>query len=178
MNNNIASQVAFIIAVTGFFVFGFSIDNPNREIQATPVPVKVEQPEAAKEEPAVKEVVNRLTQEETVLLFHALLKECSICDNDEQKDIIKVFLSRRDDPRFPNTIKGVLNQRGAVHGVKKYDQDVWLRSFNNVIEAVQEERDPEIVGYYYPKKSTNKGWVNKVKNKVEVKHDYHHFHTI
>lgn len=179
MNNNIASLIAGYGAIIGLLVFGFNIEKPsatdNQPIEFTP-PSKSEQP--VKVEEFKPQLTNQLTQEETILLFYALLKECSVCDDAEQRDVIKVFLSRKEDSRFPNTIKEVLNQRGAVHGVNKYDQKVWLRTYNNVLRAAEESRDSEIVGYYYPEKSTNTRWVNKVKGKVEVRHDYHHFHTI
>lgn len=131
----------------------------------------------AKEEAMSKELVT-LSQEETILLFHALLQECSICDTEEQKEVVKVFLSRKDDPRFPNTVSGVLSQKGAVHGVRSFDQKAWLKAYKSVLKAVEEERDPDVVGYYHPDKSTNLEWVDRMKSRVKIKHDHHHFHTI
>lgn len=115
---------------------------------------------------------------EQMMLTYAVFKECSICDEAERKEVAKTLLNRVSDDRFPPTLKGVLLQKGAVHAVNKFEMNNWVTTYKVVEEAFSEPRDEEIVGYYRPDTSTNKKWVDKVKNLVKVTHKYHKFHSL
>lgn len=116
--------------------------------------------------------------EDIVRLSYAAYKECSICPVEEQKDVVKVFLSRVGDPRFPNTLKQVLTQKGAVHAVNEFEMDKWVSTFKAARSALFEPRDSQIVGYYRPDTATNKKWVEKMSKKVVFSHKFHNFHKI
>jgi len=116
--------------------------------------------------------------EEIVRLAYGAYKECSICSVEERKDVVKVFLSRVDDPRFPNTLQGVLTQKGAVHAVNEFEMGKWVSTFNAARSALFEPRDSQVVGYFRPDTATNKKWVKKMNKKVVFSHKFHKFHKI
>jgi len=111
-------------------------------------------------------------------LFYGAFVECSICPEDEVKEVVKVILNRVDDPRFPNSIDGVLTEKGQFDAVRKWDFKKWNRMAQWVNDAMKESRDSTITGYYRPDTATDLHWVEKMKPRVKVVHKYHQFHTM
>lgn len=58
------------------------------------------------------------TEEDLYILAHVLSGECQSCSDDEQLYVGSVVLNRMADPRFPNTVKGVVFQKGQYACVK------------------------------------------------------------
>lgn len=111
-------------------------------------------------------------------LFYGAFVECSICPEDEVKEVVKVILNRVDDKRFPNTIDAVLTERGQFDAVNKWDFKKWNRMAQWVHDAMNEQRDTTVLGYFRPDTATDLHWVKKMQPRVKVVHHYHKFHTM
>lgn len=161
MVNNI-KQIIVTGLIIGLIYLGFS--KRQESIQQEEMIDKITQPD--------------LSQEDQVRIFYAILMECSVCPEEEQMAVAKTVLNRVEDDRFPNTVKGVLNQRGAFHGVNAYDMQKYVDTYIAVSNAINDTRDKRIVGYYNPKTSTNKKWIKKMSGNTILKHRFHIFHSI
>jgi len=116
-------------------------------------------------------------QEDVIRLMYGTLVECSVCDSKEQVDVASVFLNRVQDQRFPPSLKEVLAQPGQVDAVRPYDMEKFVQVYKSALDAFALERN-DLVGYYNPKTATDKAWVERMKDRVRIKHKYHHIHKI
>ena len=73
------------------------------------------------------------TEEDLYILAHVLAGECQSCSDDEQLYVGSVVLNRMADPRFPNTVKGVVFQKGqyACVGDGNYYREPTERNWAN-----------------------------------------------
>lgn len=56
------------------------------------------------------------TEEDVVMVAKTLYGECRGCPAEEQAQVVWCILNRVDDPRFPDTISGVITQPYQFHG--------------------------------------------------------------
>lgn len=52
------------------------------------------------------------TEEDLYVMAHVLAGECQSCPDQEQLYVGSVVLNRKNHPSFPNTVKGVVFQKG------------------------------------------------------------------
>lgn len=96
------------------------------------------------------------TEEDVVMVAKTLYGECRGCSAEEQAQVAWCILNRVDDPRFPDTISGVITQPYQFHGysssfpiwdnLKDVARDVLTRwSYEKQGIAVERELAPEYV---------------------------------
>ena len=96
------------------------------------------------------------TEEDVVMVAKTLYGECRGCPVEEQAQVVWCILNRVDDPRFPDTISGVITQPYQFHGYSSsfpvWDnladvaRDVLTRwSYEKQGIAVERELAPEYV---------------------------------
>ena len=85
----------------------------NDDVTTTTAEVTTEAPEATVEETTAAPVYS---EEDLYYLTHVLTGECHTASWDEQIAVGSVVLNRVADPEFPNTIKGVIEDRH--HGIQ------------------------------------------------------------
>lgn len=96
------------------------------------------------------------TEEDVVMVAKTLYGECRGCPAEEQAQVVWCILNRVDDPRFPDTIQGVIAQPYQFHGYSSsfpvWDnladvaRDVLTRwSYEKQGIAVERELAPEYV---------------------------------
>ncbi len=56
------------------------------------------------------------TEEDVIMIAKTLYGECRGCPAEEQAQVVWCILNRVDDPRFPDTIQGVITQPYQFHG--------------------------------------------------------------
>lgn len=56
------------------------------------------------------------TEEDVVMVAKTLYGECRGCSAEEQAQVVWCIVNRVDDPRFPDTIQGVITQPYQFHG--------------------------------------------------------------
>lgn len=96
------------------------------------------------------------TEEDVVMVAKTLYGECRGCSAEEQAQVVWCIVNRVDDPRFPDTISGVITQPYQFHGYSSsfpvWDsladvaRDVLTRwSYEKQGIAVERELAPEYV---------------------------------
>ena len=78
--------------------------------------LKVQQMVAAPEPPAEPEYEMYFSEDDVVAMAKMLWGEARGCALDNQQKAVWCVLNRVDDPRFPDTIQGVLSQPFQFHG--------------------------------------------------------------
>ena len=86
--------------------------------------LKVQQMVAAPEPSAEPEYEMYFTEDDVVAVAKMLWGEARGCALDNQQKAVWCVLNRVDDPRFPDTIQGVLSQPSQFHGYSP-DFPVW-----------------------------------------------------
>ena len=56
--------------------------------------------------------------EDLDILSGIIYAECGVCDDFEKYLVGSVVINRMSDPRWPNTMKAVVEQEGQFHGLK------------------------------------------------------------
>ena len=84
--------------------------------------LKVQQMVAETEPSAEREMY--FTEDDVVAMAKMLWGEARGCTRDNQQKAVWCVLNRVDDPRFPDTIQGVLSQPSQFHGYSP-DFPVW-----------------------------------------------------
>lgn len=96
------------------------------------------------------------TEEDVVMVAKTLYGECRGCPAEEQAQVVWCIVNRVDDPRFPDTIQGVITQPWQFHGysssfpiwenLEDVARDVLTRwSYEKQGIAVERELAPEYV---------------------------------
>lgn len=78
--------------------------------QTAAQPAEETQTEGADE--ALAQPVASYTEEDLYVMAHVLAGECQSCPDQEQLYVGSVVLNRRSHPSFPNSVKGVVFQKG------------------------------------------------------------------
>ena len=86
--------------------------------------LKVQQMVAEPEPPAEPEYEMYFSEDDVVAMAKMLWGEARGCTLDNQQKAVWCVLNRVDDPRFPDTILGVLSQPSQFHGYSP-DFPVW-----------------------------------------------------
>lgn len=81
-----------------------------QEEQPAAQPTKEGQTEGTEE--ALAQPAASYTEEDLYVMAHVLAGECQSCPDQEQLYVGSVVLNRRSHPSFPNSIKGVVFQKG------------------------------------------------------------------
>ena len=86
--------------------------------------LKAQQMAEIPEPPAAPEYEMYFTEDDVVAMAKMLWGEARGCALDNQQKSVWCVLNRVDDPRFPDTIQGVLSQPSQFHGYSP-DFPVW-----------------------------------------------------
>lgn len=80
------------------------------------------------------------TQEELYILAHVICGEAQGCSDEEQLYVGSVVLNRVHDPRFPNSIYGVVFQKGQYACTRdgNYDREPTERNWANARRLLEE----------------------------------------
>lgn len=122
-----------LIAVLCFALIGLLlIADRYFTVEPEPIPeperdwggLKVQQMVAAHEPSAEPEYEMYFTEDDVIAVAKMLWGEARGCALDNQQKAVWCVLNRVDDPRFPDTIQGVLSQPSQFHGYSP-DFPVW-----------------------------------------------------
>ena len=122
-----------LIALLCFALIGLLlIANRLFTVEAGPIPeperdwggLRAQQMVAAPELSAEPEYEMYFTEDDVVAMAKMLWGEARGCTLDNQQKAVWCVLNRVDDPRFPDTIQGVLSQPSQFHGYSP-DFPVW-----------------------------------------------------
>ena len=114
-----------------------------------------------KEEPVEEKAISRFSNEEIELLARVIYGEARGESFEGQVAVGAVVLNRLEDPRFPNTLEGVIYQKGAFTAVS--DKQIHLTPNDQAFQAAEaaiEGMDPTggAIYYYNPHIATDR-WI-------------------
>jgi len=160
------------IALAAFVCAILFLNIPEQEVQASSTIREV-----------VKYVeVDKSYTEEEKLLARLLESECYLSDVTDLYWVASVVVNRVNDSRFPNTLHGVIYQKGQFDGVKTKH---FNRELNKITLAASRHIlengsmiNAKIVGYFNPKTATATAYVKNMMPNVVLKGKHHWFHTM
>ena len=76
------------------------------------------------------------TDDDVYILAQAMCKECYESEYQDMINVGMTICNRVDDPRFPDTIAGVIKQPGQIHGYSPYNtpSETYLRAAAEVLD--------------------------------------------
>ncbi len=108
-----------------------------------------------------------------ILLAAIINAECSICSTEEMYAVGSVVLNRVESCEFPNTVKGVIKEKGQFNGYKSNSYVVTERSLEVAKDLIHGIGRNYKYLYFYLPYASNKKFI-KAKRKDELAHYQYH----